>query len=120
MAGYIESWGRGIDIMMKGCKEYGLPEPVIAEEQGGISVSFLKDIYTEEYLKSFDLSDRQTRAVLYVKENGEITNAIYQHINKISKAVATTDLSDLVGRKLIEKVGTTGKGTKYTLPAKGL
>jgi ATP-dependent DNA helicase RecG len=120
MAGYIESWGRGIDIMMKGCKEYGLPEPVIAEEQGGISVSFLKDIYTEEYLKSFDLGDRQTKALLYIKENGEITNAIYQHINKISKAVATTDLSDLVSRKLIEKVGTTGKGTKYTLAAKGL
>ncbi len=120
MAGYIESWGRGIDIMMSACKEYGLPEPVITEEQGGISVSFLKDVYTEEYLKSFDLSDRQTKAVLYIKENGEITNAIYQDINKISKAVATTDLSDLVSRKLIQKVGTTGKGTKYILPAKGL
>ncbi len=33
--------------MMKGCKKYGLPEPVIAEEQSGISVSFLKDVYTE-------------------------------------------------------------------------
>ena len=51
--------GRGIDIMMKGCKKYRLPEPVIAEEQSGISVSFLKDVYTEEYLKSFDLSDRR-------------------------------------------------------------
>jgi ATP-dependent DNA helicase RecG len=120
MAGYIESWGRGIDIMMNACEEYGLPEPVIAEEQGGISVSFLKDIYTEEYLKSFNLSDRQTRAVLYIKEKGEITKAIYQDINKISKAVATTDLSGLVSRKLIQKVGTTGKGTKYILPVKGL
>jgi ATP-dependent DNA helicase RecG len=120
MAGYIESWGRGINIMMNACEEYGLPEPIIAEEQGGVSVSFLKNIYTEEYLKSFNLSDRQTKAILYIKENGEITNAIYQDINKISKAVATTDLSDLVSQKLIQKIGTTGKGTKYTLPAKGL
>ncbi|MEJ7678725.1 MAG: ATP-binding protein [Segetibacter sp.] len=120
MAGYIESWGRGIDIMMNGCKEYGLPEPIIAEEQNGISVTFLKDIYTEEYLKSFNLNERQTRAVLYIKENGEITNAIYQSINEISKAVATKDLSDLVNQKLIQKVGTTGKGTKYRLPLKGL
>ncbi len=120
MAGYIESWGRGIDIIMNACKEYRMPEPIFAEEQGGISVSFLKDIYTEEYLKSFNLSDRQTRAILYIKENGEITNAIYQDINKISKAVATTDLSNLVSRKLIQKVGRTGKGTKYTLPANGL
>ncbi|MBN8718024.1 MAG: putative DNA binding domain-containing protein [Sediminibacterium magnilacihabitans] len=120
MAGYIESWGRGIDIMMNGCREYGLPEPIIAEEQGGISVTFLKDIYTEEYLKSFNLNERQKRAVLYIKENGEITNAIYQSINQISKAVATKDLADLVSRKLIQKVGTTGKGTRYILPAKGL
>lgn len=120
MAGYIESWGRGIDIMMNGCKEYGLPEPIIAEEQGGISVTFLKDIYTEEYLKSFNLNERQTKAVLFIKENGEITNALYQSINKISKAVATTDLSDLVNQKLIQKIGTTGKGTKYKLPSKGL
>ena len=59
MAGYIESWGRGIDIMMNGCKEYGLLEPIIAEELGGISVTFLKDIYTEEYLKSFNLNERR-------------------------------------------------------------
>lgn len=38
MAGYIESWGRGIDIMMNGCREYGLPEPIIAEEQRGIQL----------------------------------------------------------------------------------
>jgi len=66
------------------------------------------------------LNERQTRAVLYIKENGEITNAIYQSINKISKAVATKDLSDLVNQKLIQKVGRTGKGTKYRLPSKGL
>ena len=105
---------------MNACKEYRMPEPIIAEEQGGISVSFLKDIYTQEYLKLFNLSDRQTRAILYIKEKGEITNTIYQDINKISKAVATTDLSNLVSRKLIQKVGRTGKGTKYTLPANGL
>src|SRR6218665_161703 len=118
MAGYIESPGGGVNVMMNACEEYGLPEPVIAEEQGGISVSFLKDIYGEEYLKSFNLSERQIKAVLYIKENGEITNAIYQNINKISKAAATADLSDLASRKLIQKAGVTGR--KYTLPAKGL
>lgn len=97
--------------MINGYKEYGLPELIIAEEEGGISVIFLKDIYTEEYLRSFNLNERQTRqtrAVLYIKENGEMTNAIYQSINEISKAVATKDLSDLVNLKLIQRVGTTG------------
>lgn len=67
-AGYIESWRREIDIMMNALKlkEYDLPEPVITEEQGRISVTFLKNVYTLDYLKSFHLSDRQTKAVLYI------------------------------------------------------
>lgn len=57
---------------MNACKEYDLPESVVAEEQGGISVTFLKNIYSLEYLKSFHLSDRQTKAALYIRENEEI------------------------------------------------
>jgi ATP-dependent DNA helicase RecG len=115
MAGYIESWGRGIDIMMKGCKEYGLPEPIIAEEQGGISVSFLKDIYTEKYLSSLDLNERQIRAVFYIKENGQITNSKYQEINEIGKSVSASELQELTIRKILLRIGSTGRGTKYIL-----
>jgi ATP-dependent DNA helicase RecG len=120
MAGFVESWGRGIDIMIEGCRQYGIPEPVIAEEQEGISVTLLKHIYTEEYLKELQLNDRQVKAILYIKENGSITNASYQSVNLISKPVASKELSDLLSRKLIQKIGTTGKGTKYILSAKGL
>jgi ATP-dependent DNA helicase RecG len=119
MAGYIEAWGRGIDIIMDGCRQYGFPEPVIAEEQDGVSVTLVKDIYTEEYLKRFQLSERQVKAILYIKENGEITNATYQSINSISKPVATKDLSKLLDYGLVKKIGTTGKGTKYILALKG-
>jgi ATP-dependent DNA helicase RecG len=120
MAGYIEAWGRGIDIMLEGCRAYSIPDPIIAEEQDGISVTFLKDIYTEEYLQSLQINKRQIKAILFIKEKGDITNASYQVINSISKPVATKDLSDLVRRDLIQKIGTTGKGTKYVLFSKGL
>lgn len=79
-------------------------------------VTFLKDIYTEEYLQNLNLSERQIKALLYIKNQGELTNANYQEINKISKPVATRDLTDLVNRELIVKIGSTGKGTKYILP----
>lgn len=33
MAGYIETSGRGIEVIQEGgCREYGIPEPLIAEE----------------------------------------------------------------------------------------
>jgi ATP-dependent DNA helicase RecG len=117
MAGYIEAWGRGIDIMMEGCRQYGLPDPVIAEEQEGISVAFLKDIYTAEYLHTLNLNERQVKAVLYVKKQLSITNAEYQKLNNLGKSVSTTELQDLIDKKMVEKIGTTGRGTKYVLPS---
>ena len=97
-----------------------MPEPIFEESWGGLMVTFRKDIYTEEYLQNLNLSKRQIKALLYVKKQGELTNANYQAINEISKPVATRDLTDLVNRGLIVKVGSTGKGTKYVLPLKGL
>lgn len=119
MAGYIEAWGRGIDIMLEGCREYGMPEPLIVEEQDGVSVSFLKDIYTEEYLKDFSLEDRQVKALLYMKQSGSITNNKYQELFSVSKRTATNDLQLLVEKELIAKIGTTGKGTSYILQQRG-
>jgi ATP-dependent DNA helicase RecG len=115
MAGYIESWGRGIDIMMEGCRQYGIPEPVIAQEQDGISVSFLKDIYSEEYLRKQNLEERQVNILLYIKDHGSITNTQYQVLAKVSKRTASRDLLELIERTFILKSGTTGKGTSYIL-----
>jgi ATP-dependent DNA helicase RecG len=116
MAGYIEAWGRGIDIMLEGCRAYSIPDPIIAEEQDGISVTFLKDIYTEGYLRTLDLNERQVKAILYVRQHHSITNAEYQKLNNLGKSVSTTELQDLIDKKLVEKIGTTGRGTRYVLP----
>lgn len=118
-AGYIESWGRGIEIIITACRDAGLPEPVFEEAWGGVVVTFYKDIYTDVYLQSLGLHDRQTKALLYIKAKGHITNKIYQQINELSKPGATLDLQDLVSRQLIIKIGTTGRGTLYKLRIKG-
>ena len=115
MAGYIEAWGRGIDIMLEGCREYGMPEPLIVEEQDGVSVSFLKDIYTEEYLQTLQLNKRQIRAVLYVKEHGQITNADYQRINELKQTVSSQELQALTKLNILESQGSKGRGSKYVL-----
>lgn len=114
-AGYIESWGRGTNKIIDACKEAGLPEPVIEEEQGGISITFLKDIYTEEILKDYGLENRHIRALLFIKENKRITNKQYQELFNVSKRTATYDLQFLIQQDLISKVGLTGKGTHYIL-----
>ena len=110
----IEQWGSGIEKMRKACRNAGLPEPVFEEYQG-FRVIFRKDIYTEEYLRSLSLNERQINAVMYVKEKGKITNKNYQDLTGISKPMATIDLKELSDKKVLEKIGTTGRGTAYIL-----
>lgn len=82
----------------------------------GFFVEFRKDNYNEQYLKSLDLSDRQVKAVLYLKEKGKITNSDYQTLNAVSKATATRDLTELVEKfKILKRTGDIGAGTNYIL-----
>ena len=114
-AGYIEAWGRGINLMIEECREYNIPDPIICEEQDGLSVTLLKDIYTTEYLRTLHLNERQIKAILYIKEHHSITNTVYQTLNNLGKSLSTVELQGLLYKKLIEKIGTTGRGTKYVL-----
>jgi ATP-dependent DNA helicase RecG len=113
-AGYIEAWGRGITNMINECLASGLPEPVLEEDQGGLRITFLKDIFTEEYLARLGVNDRQKQAILFIKQNGYITNSKYQQEYQVSDRTALRDLDDLVTREILVKTGDK-KGTRYRL-----
>ena len=114
-AGLIEHWGSGTKRIVDLCREQNLPEPEFKEEHGGISVRLYKDIYREENLRKIGLNERQIKAVLYVKENGRISNGEYMELTKVSRQTATRDLSELVKSKIFKKIGISGKGTKYSI-----
>jgi ATP-dependent DNA helicase RecG len=106
-AGYIEAWGRGTTNIIHECLAYGLPEPHLAENQGGLKVTFRKNIYTEADLTSIGLNERQVKAVLIAKENGYITNRQYQKEFGVTDRTALRDLNELVQRELLYTSGTT-------------
>ncbi len=110
----IERWGSGIEKIQKYCIDAGLPEPTFEEYQG-FQVVFKKDVYDEEYLRSLNLNERQIKAVMYVKEKGQITNKEYQEVCSTSNRTASRDLVNLVSLGLLEQIGITGKGTVYIL-----
>ena len=111
--GWIEQWGSGIDKMRRACIKAGLPEPHFEEHQG-FRVIFRKDIYTEEYLRSLGLNDRQIKAVMYVKGKGKITNKEYQELNAVSNKTAYLELSDVVGKDVFTVEGN-GRTVTYVL-----
>lgn len=115
-SGYIEAWGRGFSKMTSQFLAAGLPEPLYYYETSGFWVVFRKDIYNAEYLQNIGLNARQTKAILFTKDKGKITNSDYKTLNDISKATATRDLTELVGKfKILKRSGEIGAGTNYVL-----
>ena len=116
-AGLIETWGRGTIKITNECIKAGLPEPEFKEEFGGFSVCFYKDIYSEGVLRKMGLNERQARAVIYVKEKGNVTNRDYQKEFSVSRQTATRDLTELVEKKLFKLQGTGKRDICYVLMA---
>jgi len=114
-AGYIDSWGRGTIKIIEACKEAGLPEPLLREEQGGFLSKVFKDRFTTEQLKKAGLIERQIEAILYTKKYGEVTNSKYQEIANVSKATATRDIKELEDKGLLKNIGTKGSSAIYKL-----
>ncbi|MDP2753998.1 MAG: helix-turn-helix domain-containing protein [Nitrospirota bacterium] len=115
LAGFIEQYGSGTVRMTEWMKETGLPEPEFKEEMGGFSVYFYKDVYTEENLKKMGLNERQIKAVMYVKEQGKITNKEYREIFTMTDRTALRDLTDICEKGVFQKVGKTGRKIEYII-----
>jgi len=113
--GLIEAWGRGTLKIIEECKKASLPTPTIIERGGGIEVTIYKHALTEERLIEMGLNDRQVRAVLYIKEHGELTNGKYQKLYSVSRNTASNDLSGLVERNILVASGSKGSGAFYNL-----
>ena len=112
--GYIEAWGRGIRKMNEQCAAAGLPQPLYYYESSGFWVVFRKNTLNEEDLRAKGLNERQIKAVLYVKEKGQITNKEYQVINETNRRTALRDLDDLCKQGILERMGEL-KSTYYTI-----
>jgi ATP-dependent DNA helicase RecG len=113
-AGYIESWGRGIEKMITSLKSVGFPEPIFEESVGGFQVTFRKELYTKEQLHKEGYNDRQVMVVAYLKENRAITSSEYQKLTGIGKSAGVTDLQELVDNGILKMQGG-GRSTKYEL-----
>lgn len=115
LAGLIDAWGRGTVDVVDGCAKAGLPEPEFKEEFGGFAAILYKNIYNEGFFDKQGLSERQRKAVIYVKNKGKISNKEYQQLCGLKKRQATEDLKELENKKIFARVGITGKGTYYVL-----
>lgn len=113
--GYIEQWGTGTLRAIEACREAGLPEPEF-EDDGSTFVARMRiaQQFTEEQLVALGMNARQVRAVRFVEEHGDITNAAYCEVNGVSRRTATNELRRMVDAGVLEPAGK-GRGRTYVL-----
>jgi ATP-dependent DNA helicase RecG len=114
LAGFIEEYGSGIRRMTESLSEAGLPYTEFKEEFAGFSLYMRKDKYSNERLREMGLNERQIRAVMYLKEEGKITNKVYRHLTGLSDEGARIDLTELIDRGLLQRKNK-GRGAHYVL-----
>ncbi len=113
---YVQEAGSGTMEIIRQCKEAGLPDPEFVSVRNLEFKTILpRNVFTADLLARMGLNERQLKAVKYIKEHGQISNQVYQDLNKTTKRTATRDLTDLVSHGVLQKSGVTGKGTLYGL-----
>jgi ATP-dependent DNA helicase RecG len=87
-------------------------------EKGRFEVVFYQDPYTGERLREMGLNERQVKAVLYVKEQGSITNREFRELTGLSDEATRKDLAELTEKGLLRVEGK-GRSTRYVFPKPG-
>jgi ATP-dependent DNA helicase RecG len=120
LARYIEKYGTGTLMMIRESLAHDLPEPSFAQRGGEFTVALWRDWLTDRVMAELGLNERQKQAIIHLKARTRIANSEYQTLVSVARATATRDLEGLLIKGVLEKVGTTGKGTYYVLPKKRL
>ena len=102
-------------MMIRESIAHALAEPVFEQRGGEFVITVWRDWLTEVVLAELGITERQKQAIQYVKENGRITNSEYQTLLRVAKRTAHRDLTNLIGKGVLKKVGMTGSGTYYEL-----
>lgn len=114
--GLIERWGSGTTRIAKELQAYKHPLPKFKSEAGTFRLYFYRvNTDYKEVEPLLNLTERQLKAVEYVKQHGSITNTKYQEIAQITKRTATRELKKLTDIKIFIQEGITGHGTKYKI-----
>ena len=115
LARYIEKAGSGTQRMIELCHEASLPEPDFEQRSGSFVITLWRDWLTAEVLAGYPLNERQVKGIGYLKSNREITNSEYQELTGAHSQTALRDLRNLITHGLVERIGKTGRSTRYRL-----
>ena len=108
LAGFIESWGRGIEKICSACKKDGVPQPVYTINQGDIMIEFKAP---EDRVIRLDrvTDDERTLLSLLIEDPGYTVSQLSEKMG-ISRKTAAQKIKQLKEKDIIERIGSDRKG----------
>lgn len=117
----VENRGSGIRTMVGAMRSANLEPPRFEDKRASFWVAFrnhtLMNADAVAWLNQFagqPLTDRQRRALVYLRRTSRLTNSDYRRLNHVDTVTATRELRGLVQAALIEQ-HSTGRWAYYTL-----
>lgn len=122
LAGFIESWGRGIEKICAACKQAKLPQPTYTINPGDIMIKFtapenlvirfitpkVTDKVTNRVTENLDEKAAQILALL--SEDPAYTSTAIAEKLSLSRKTVALRLKDLKAKGIIERIGSKRKG----------
>ncbi len=115
---YVEKAGTGTTDMIDGCRKAGLPEPDFEQTGPHFVVTLWRNWLTEAVMNQLGLNERQKKGVSVCKNTGKLGNKEYRGLYNISDRTALRDLSDLVDKGILKRIGKTGQQTYYIIQSR--
>lgn len=116
-AGYIDSWGRGTIKIIEACKNAGLPEPILKEEQGGFLSKIFKS--SEKVRRKFGEGTEKTKVPLTTlrdKYGINVEKIRDKYGISAEEIIAQIDLdSEITVEEVSEKIGKSQSTVEKTI-----
>lgn len=120
MAGFIETWGRGIDKIRNGLREAGMPEPSFKEHCGGLLVTIPRSRVFSDLIKGdpqndpqnepLKLTKRQIALLALIKDDIHITRGTMAVKLKVSLPTIRRDIAVLRNNGILQYAGSSKDG----------
>lgn len=114
LAGFIESWGRGIEKICQACKADGSPIPEYDIHPGDIMIKFTasKDrlIRSVTQKVSEKVSEKEQQILSLIMEDPSCTSQVMADRLSISRKTVTGRIKSLKQKGIIQRIGSDTKG----------
>ncbi|WP_407401286.1 ATP-binding protein [Sodaliphilus sp.] len=116
-AGFIESWGRGIEKICSGFKNAKINNPIFEAIQGGVRVTFernsaikgqsdpINDPINDPKVAHAELTDRQLNILNIIEQNPNVSRKELTQKLLVSDATIKRDLQVMQKKGIISRIG---------------